>query len=330
MIESLLPFLTDWAGVFVDPQKRLFWGYLLCALVIAIVYLRWRRRSSWSATVNAVFSRDAWISPSARADYALMFLNSALMLVLSPRLLGKAVVATALFYWLHGVFSGRPLMTGVLPDWAVAAAFTLTLFVFDDLARYWFHRWMHTIPFLWVFHKVHHSAEALNPITVYRTHPIEGVVFTLRSALVQGCVIATGVFFFGSQVTLVTVLGANALKFAFNVAGSNLRHSPVAISYWPWLERVLMSPAQHHIHHSVAPEHLDKNFGVALSIWDWWFGTLHISTAGQPYRYGLTGERETRSPHNLVKLYWNPFVDLFQQVFPWGRNQNSQRASQPQ
>ncbi|MEC7230725.1 MAG: sterol desaturase family protein, partial [Verrucomicrobiota bacterium] len=49
--------------------------------------------------------------------------------------------------------------------------FYLFLFILDDFARYWLHRWLHAIPLLWSFHKVHHSASTLNPFTVFRTHP---------------------------------------------------------------------------------------------------------------------------------------------------------------
>ena len=94
-------------------------------------------------------------------------------------------------------------------------------------------------------HHVHHS---VTPMTVFRTHPLEGLVFTLRSAFAQGLTISTFVYFFAGGI----VLGANLFVFLFNVFGSNLRHSHIGIRYWKWLEYILISPAQHHLHHSVA------------------------------------------------------------------------------
>ena len=61
------------------------------------------------------------------------------------------------------------------------------------------------------------------------------------------------------------------------MTGSNLRHSHINIKYWKWLEYIFISPAQHQLHHSIAQEHYDKNFGAALAIWDWLFGSLHLS-----------------------------------------------------
>ena len=171
---------------------------------------------------------------------------------------------------------------------------------------------MHRIPVLWAFHKVHHSATVLNPVTVLRTHPIEGVLFALRSALVQGFCIALFFFFFGEQVSLLTVLGAGLFNFLFNALGSNLRHSPVPLGFWKPVERIFMSPAQHQVHHSVAPEHYDRNFGVALSVWDYLFGTFCHSTPNQKLTYGLVSDQKT--PHTLASLYWGPVAEVLRMI----------------
>ena len=121
------------------------------------------------------------------------------------------------------------------------------------------------IPVLWAFHKVHHSATALNPLTVFRTHPIESIVFSLRGALVQGICIAVFVFFFGGQVQLVTVFGAGILNFLFNALGANLRHSHIPIGFWKPVEYVFISPAQHQIHHSTAPASSRSQFWCCAS-----------------------------------------------------------------
>jgi sterol desaturase/sphingolipid hydroxylase (fatty acid hydroxylase superfamily) len=136
---------------------------------------------------------------------------------------------------------------------------------------------MHKWPILWSLHKVHHSATVLTPMTVFRTHPLEGIIFSLRSSVTQAISISSFIFLFGNTVSLYTVLGVNIFVFIFNVLGSNLRHSHVGIQYWKWVEYIFISPAQHQLHHSIAKEHHDKNFGAALAIWDWFFGSLHHS-----------------------------------------------------
>ena len=308
-------FFSDWLTAFFNPQKRVFWGYLVSALMIGFLWLVIYKRINLISSLKLIFSPIVWLSKSARADYLLMIINGVIMTFLSPRLLGKATIATLLFTWLHELFDGRALIGANTSAEVIAIAFTLFLFVFDDFARYWLHRWLHTSALLWSFHKVHHSATTLNPLTVFRSHPVEAVLFTLRSALVQGISVAAFIYFFGDKVTLVTVLGASLFTFIFNLLGSNLRHSPVSISYWDWLERIFMSPAQHHIHHSYAPEHIDKNFGVVFSFWDLWFSSHCFSKKEQVLSYGLNNAHKSNAQedkHNLLSLYFLPFKDTWQ------------------
>ena len=146
-------------------------------------------------------------------------------------------------------------------------------------------------------------------MTVFRTHPLEGVVFSLRSAFTQAISISSFVFLFGPQVDIATILGANIFIFAFNIAGSNLRHSHIDISYWKWLEYLIISPAQHQLHHSIAREHHDKNFGAALALWDWLFGSLHHSVEFDTLELGIEKNQKDES-HNLKDLYINPFIEI--------------------
>tara|TARA_B100000945_G_scaffold10724_1_gene8452 strand:- start:428 stop:1438 length:1011 start_codon:yes stop_codon:yes gene_type:complete len=305
--------IGEWLPAFFNPQKRIFWGYLLSSIVIAFLWLRLVKKTNLISCVKQIFDPQVWISRSAMADYKVMMINTVLMVILSPRLLAKATVAYLIFDSMHLLFDGRPYLSTILPQWMIALSFTMFLFLLDDFARYWLHRWLHKVPILWSFHKVHHSATVLNPFTVFRTHPLEGVLFSIRSALVQGFTTAVFFFFFGDKVTLLMVLGASVFTFTFNFLGSNLRHSPVSIQYWRNLERILMSPAQHQIHHSNAKEHIDKNFGVALSVWDWMFGTLSISKDDEKLRFGLS-EEQSYKLHTLEGLYITPLkqaIEIF-------------------
>lgn len=308
MIEQAIgSYVDELTSAFFDPQKRVFWGYLASACMIALLWLTCFKRRSLSQAFGRIFDRASWLSRSAFADYRLMMINSAVMLVLSPRLLSQLAISILVFEWMHGVFGGRPgpLLAG--PDWAVMVSFTACLFVLDDFARYVVHRLLHRIPVLWSFHKVHHTATSLNPMTVFRTHPVEGIVFVLRGAVVHGSCIGVFVFFFGEQVTLATVFGAAVFNFAFNALGANLRHSHIPLGFWKPVERIFISPAQHQIHHSMARRHIDRNFGAALAIWDVMFRTHCFSEPDEVLRFGVKGA--TSRAHTLPALYWQPFRD---------------------
>lgn len=307
-------FLTDYyqsiSETLLSPRKRVFWGYLLLAGLIGLIWLKWRTRGSWTEQLRNILSPSVWWSESARADYKILLINRAFMLGIAPALFTQTALATAIFLQLYELFGSRPLPASLLPDWGVAICFTLFFFLLDDFARYFVHMIMHRIPALWAFHKVHHSARTMTPFTVLRTHPVEGILFGLRSVCVQGISIGLFLFLFGDQVDLVTVLGVNIFVFVFNVAGSNLRHSHVAIHYWPWLEKILISPAQHQIHHSTLPRHFDRNFGAVLAIWDRIGGSLTLSEPETELKFGVS-DKVTAGEQTLKSLYLVPFKESF-------------------
>ncbi len=297
-----------------DAEKRVFWAYLLgAAALAALVYVAQRRRGG---LLRYVFARRVWLHPSARLDYALLLAKALLRaLLLGPLTVSALGVAVAVFSALDRAF-GAPAAPP-LGRLAADALYTVTLFLAWDASRWWLHRLLHRVPFLWEFHKVHHSAEVMTPLTVYRSHPVEDVLFSLRGALVTGAV--TGVFhyFFRGQVTAWDVLGVNGIMVAFNALGANLRHSHVWLSYGPVVEHVLISPAQHQIHHSVEPEHYERNYGSCLAIWDWLGGSLHVTRGRLRLRFGLRAEDRNHSPHRLGSALLGPLAAL------WGRLRQS-------
>ncbi len=292
---------------FINPKKRIFLGYLLAALAIAMGVQILIARKRMSDALKEFFATRVWFSRSAIADYKILLVNHALMMGIVPRLVSKLVVATVIFEALHLWLDGRVVLWPEAPGWLIAGLFTVTLFLLDDLSKYLVHRAMHRWSALWAFHKVHHSAEVLTPFTVYRTHPVEGVLFALRSVVVQALTISVFMFFFGDRADLVTILGANAFLFLFNAAGSNLRHSHVWISYGRAIEHWLISPAQHQIHHSVAEKHHDRNFGAVLAIWDRIGGSLHLAETETQVRFGVDGSAPT--DHRLTSLYLTPILE---------------------
>lgn len=311
--------LTEINNTLLNPQKRIFFGYLLSAVLIAMLWSILVKRDSLSKSINNFFSFKIWWSTSSQSDYKIFLINKIILILLSPILIGRLLIATSLFYALHDIFPSRPMFFTDSPGWLISALFTLTYFLFDDFARFYIHRLMHSWPVLWAFHKVHHSAETMTPMTVFRTHPLEVVLFSLRSTIVQAISISMFVFFMGERADLLTVFGANIFLFSFNILGSNLRHSHTPISYPNGLEKYFISPAQHQIHHSTAMQHRDKNFGVILSVWDRLFNSLHHSETKQSLEFGLEPKSSKNhaainKTHNLKTLYFVPFQDALKVI----------------
>ncbi|MEA1920247.1 MAG: sterol desaturase family protein [Campylobacterota bacterium] len=254
---------------FFNAHQRLFWLYILASFLIAFGYILYKREP-----LSRYFNAQIWWHDSAKTDYIYFVVVTIIKAaVIVPLVLSSKEVALFTAVTLQeflGYFS--PL------DWsreAIMVTFSLTLFIVSDLTRYWLHRLMHTIPFLWRFHRVHHSAEVLNPLTFYRVHPVENFLFGLRYALSAGVVTGLFIYVFGARIGLVEIVGVNLFVFIFAMMGSNLRHSHIPLRFPKLMEQWLISPYMHQVHHS--KEGTNHNFGGALAIWDRLFKSLHVS-----------------------------------------------------
>ena len=302
-------YLTSLSADFLNHKKRIFVGYLALSIVLAVVFLCAWRGMGLKGAFSKVFDKKIFWSGSAKADYIIYSINRLISILVSPYLLAQGAVTTFLFFQLSKQNVVGFLALDHWPSLLIITLYTLSYFLMDDFSKYFVHRCMHRWKFLWAFHKVHHSAETMTPITVYRVHPIESIIYGLRGSLIIGAVIGMFAYCFGiDNFSLATLLGVNLFSFIFNIAGANLRHSHIEIAYWPWLERVFISPAQHQLHHSIENKHFNKNYGAMLAIWDWLFGSLHFSETGESIRFGL---RPTEaSATNIVSIYLKPFVEV--------------------
>ena len=309
-MEYLINFTEFISSNFLDPKKRVFAGYLFSGFVIALLWSMYVKKLTIIKSIKFVFDKKIYFAKSAITDYFLYGINLLVMMIFSPILLSQLTIATVIFELLHEQSTVMPISNHLIISLIIPLSFTFCYFVLDDFSKFLVHFLMHRIPFLWSFHKVHHSAEVLTPITVFRTHPIEGIIFVIRNAISQGSII--GLFYFITQgnLNLVTILGANLFSFTFHLLGSNLRHSHISISYWKWLEHFLISPAQHQIHHSVNKNHHDKNFGVTFAFWDLLFGSLVFSKGDQKLTYGLK-KNEELTKYNLISIYFYPIIESF-------------------
>ena len=299
---------------FIDPKKRVFLFYILISILIATAWFMINKKLSLKKTLIKIFDKKIFFSKSAKSDYKIFLINQLIMMIVSPFLITQLTIATALYFYFHTI---EWLSTGMFVGIAkiyIILSFTIFQFTIDDFSKYIVHRFMHKWPVLWALHKVHHSATVLTPMTVFRTHPLEGIIFSLRSAITQAIGISIFFYLFGNLVSLYTIVGVNIFVFVFNILGSNLRHSHIGIRYWKWLEYIFISPAQHQLHHSIAFEHHDKNFGAALAIWDWLFGSLHHSVEFETLHLGIKKDQK-ETTHNLRNLYFDPINEIKKHIF---------------
>lgn len=298
--------LTKAITAFNQRDSFLYWPFAASALLIAIAvayvaHVKGRERSFGSRLRDGLSGR-IWWNASARADYRLYFVNALVL----PLLFGFVLFSDRhVVHWLDATFGGTP----AAGDASIVSriAFTLIFFLVYDFGRFLAHTLLHDVPVLWEFHKVHHSAESLNPMTTFRAHPVDLVVMAWVPALTTG--VATWLFnrVAAVPVTVYTFLGLHVLVFAFNLIGI-LRHSHVWLHYGPSWGKWFISPAHHQLHHSCEPEHAGGvNRGFELALWDRLYGTLCVPGRKTELRMGL-GDGTEGEWHNVRRMYVLPFV----------------------
>ncbi len=307
--------LLELPGWLLDGGKRFFWLYLVSFVILGLVaYWMHYRRSEVSDGPRGLwrflFPREVYTHPSAMIDYQLFLANRILgpSGFLSRALLGSFTIAYvasatqgALLHAVDGVHEPVPW------TWPTLLAFTVCIALVRDFSTYVTHGLHHRIPLLWQFHKVHHSAEVLTPVTLYRKHPVYGVLSRLTDMLIVAPFQGLVAFLFAGRADSITLFGTNFVITLFLLMGSNLRHSHIWFSFGWRLSHVFISPAQHQIHHSKAKQHWNKNYGQVFALWDWLFGTLYVPREREALEFGVGGDAP-QEHSTLLRAYWVPFV----------------------
>ena len=125
-----------------------------------------------------------------------------------------------------------------------------------------------------------------------------------------------GDYFYQGVINQAVYAEVNIFAMLFLFWGANLRHSHVKLRYFNFVERLVISPFQHQIHHSNNPAHFDKNLGAKFALWDWLFGTLIRSEKQKTLRFGL-GSKESSHYDTFLKTLYQPF----KKIFTWSKNQ---------
>ena len=203
--------------------------------------------------------------------------------------------SAALFAWVIA----RLQNWGVKADAAVAEGWPLwvqfiAFLVLSDFVQWCTHVLLHKIPWLWAFHKVHHSIPKLDWAANFHYHWMENIVYALTRALPWAWLGA-------DPGTMGWVFVAGTYWGHFNHANVPLRIGP--------LRFVFNSPHMHLWHHDASDEGgPGKNYGIVLSLWDWLFGTAFWPQDREPERLGYPGDAEMPQ-HFGGQMLW-PFGNL--------------------
>lgn len=269
------------------------------ALAGGVAWLVWRRQERREGFWRWLVPARIWGHPSHMIDLQLFVLGRLLALL---GVFGSVALTTAVAAWVAG------LVPVLLPNGSLGpVALAFLLWLPSDFAVYWLHRFFHRWQVIWPLHAVHHSAEVMTPFTTYRQHPLALFLTTWGVAVFLG--LCQGLLLGAADKTLAVaeIAGINLFIVLANAGLAALHHSHVWLSYGPVVERILISPAQHQIHHSTDPAHYGKNLGNSLAVWDWMFGTLYVIRGTERLSFGLTEEVEKQlMTQRIGPMLWDP------------------------
>ncbi|MDE2511272.1 MAG: sterol desaturase family protein [Elusimicrobia bacterium] len=297
-----------------NPKERIFLPYLATSLLLAVAVHRLAVRRAVAAGRAPVslrqflFPAEVWRARSAWLDVRYFFFHQILRVFLYGTF--SAATAEAAFRALGRAFggaAGTPMTPSLDAAWPVAFGFSLAAAVVFDFTAWTIHFAQHKIPLLWEFHKVHHSAKVMHPLTNYREHPVDNVAYAAGLGLCTGLTAAAASAALGYVPPEPAVMGVSVFLFLYNAAGYNLRHSTIWLR-WPGpLVYVFGCPAHHQVHHSRHPAHVDKNFAFMLPVWDVVFGTFVLPEDPADVSFGLADADEPEF-ESCWGLYALPFL----------------------
>ncbi len=159
-----------------------------------------------------------------------------------------------------------------------------------DFANYWTHRWNHEYNILWNRHIIHHSSEEYN----------------LACALRQTISTVFQIYFF--LYLPLAIIGIPpkviAILLPLHLFAQFWYHTKL-INKMGILEKIIVTPSHHRVHHAINDIYLDKNYAAIFIFWDYLFGTFQEELESEPPVYGIKKPAKT----------WNPIIINFMHLY---------------
>ena len=265
-IESFLGVL-NWAvrQVFfrVPNSENYFWGLIIISLAVWVLELvfPWRKNQK-------TFRKDFWL------DLFYMFFNFFLFSIFIDgfyKIINKAsynlLSLNADSISLFKLSNFSPIIQLVI------------FFVILDFFQWITHVLLHKYPFLWKFHKVHHSVKEMGFAAHLRYHWMENILY--KPLKVLAIMLIGG--FEPEQAFIIHFLA---------ITIGHLNHANINLSYGP-LKYIFNNPVMHLYHHAYSVPNKFKtgvNFAISLSVWDYMFKTNYIPNADGNIKLGYEGD----------------------------------------
>ncbi|MEP3390010.1 MAG: sterol desaturase family protein [Reichenbachiella sp.] len=238
-----------------------FWGLIVISLVVwgLEIVFPWRKE-------QPIIRKDFWL------DGFYMFFN---FFIFSIAISGIYQILNLLFSNL-GITS-KSLALIEIADWPMWSQL-LVFFIVLDFVQWFTHVLLHRYPFLWNFHKVHHSVKEMGFAAHLRYHWMENILY--KPLKTFGVMILGG--FEPEQAYIVHFMA---------IAIGHLNHANVKITWGPF-KYLFNNPVMHLYHHAfhLPAGEYGVNYGISLSLWDYLFKTNYIPEESGTIELGFEGD----------------------------------------
>lgn len=257
-----------------------FYALIVVSLLVWLleILFPWRKNQGW-------FRKDFWL------DAFYMFFNffifNLIVFIALSRVVEKAFLEFLSSFHIE-IESFQFIEINQLP----VLPRLLLFFVVTDFVQWRTHKMLHKIPWLWNFHKVHHSVKEMGFAAHLRYHWMETLVY--RTMLYIPLALIGG--FDVEEVIFVHLIALSI---------GHLNHANIKLSYGP-LKYIFNNPEMHIWHHvkTLPKEHsYGVNFGISLSVWDYLYKTAYLPKSGRDLELGFHGDEKFPTDFFQQEIY---------------------------
>ena len=241
-----------------------FWGLALISFTFFIiqVFIPWRKN-------QAVFRKQFW------QDVFYMYFNLFIFYIIF--FAGLSAVAESILISILNSFNINDFVIFHMDDLPIWTQL-LIVFIVSDFTHWNIHRMLHKYPFLWRFHRLHHSIKEMGFAGHFRFHWVESIVYksiTYFPLLLIG--------FNPEQLFYMHII---------SISWGHFNHSNLNVPLGVF-KYVFNNPQMHiwhHAKHLPVNHEMGANFGLTLSVWDYVFKTNYIPNSGRDIELGFVGD----------------------------------------
>ena len=216
------------------------------------------------------------------------------LIYLSNRILGR-FIAIGMVAFCIGMFQPFALVEVPMTWYGF-----LYGYIVWEFAHFIYHFLAHKVRLFWCLHATHHSPEEMN-LSVTHAH------FFLEAPYADFIRTSICILMGVDPIMLFTVMFIDGTYGAFIHVGENL----IKDARFGFLNKILLTPSHHRVHHARNPLYLDTNYCNLLNIWDRIFGTYQEEDPNLTIDYGITRPINSGS---FVQVYFGEFIHLVKDV----------------